>query len=1570
MYPSTRCTALDSNTFVLGLNNLHATDNEQDEAEVLPTRFHFVLDNSGSMGHLTTDARNCFSELVSRATAPCTLVCFTAVAHTIGRNFTTPEMMRASRLPAQGQTNITAGISMAIDIILDIESKHGSGKTHHILVLLSDGEHNKGPYPGAEAPLLGKKVELASPNCQLSVIVVGVSRNSNTNMGMVMKTNLETLPLPSLLPIYFAVTPSDMKVALEQMREGIESVKGTSVNIEVLFMNEKELQDHEEEEKQFHSSPSFWSNVSSSVKSLLNAADDNQEEEGGGTSCGILTNVGIPLSKSIDVWVNDNEEIPLICVGSCPPLALIVKYSNGKINEIPISNIIGGIPTSTSTSMNYQTTIKKIKHSSNKNENKKKSEWTCQACTFINKSEITLACDVCGTTRVDNNKKDGILMNEDGEEVKHQDEAYSNPLTIETATEVTNCFLTEDGDNVASSFLNAGTALSQLQEEEAIPEKKKNKMMVEDDKEYEAFDEELATLALESLLEKARIQKIANTSQKTLNKNMIKELKLLISSFEKQMEIKKLKQEKFRLLNGGDGNGFKFEKLNGYERVKQHKMTARALNGLKELQNQLAAIEAFESTDSSSQAEFLNGSKSKYAAKALSRNAKRFGGENGGIDPMTALVNEFGTTMQDKMKMALRADMCKRVALATRETDFKVIESYLKKEQTSSSSASTNISSSSSSLSAAAVPSLSSSSQSVFTKIVPNIVNRTKLFDIFMKVGKKQKKSFTKLMAKKIVGNLIMDGITVQKIDEILLNVENVINQNKQEGVFEELDIKEIDINEVTKELIQILDKTNVLDDCVDEYLVSTSSVDIGNGNKDRSSYLSLLTQREQLGEWAESSQECGSICTGGAYEALMFLGTLAYPIDVSRRAATQLDPYAMKINRVRTSIIDTSSLCCALQSNHELVPPEGGLKLSDALVLIDCDCPQSSKLANKSILLGEIYTSVVLSRDLNMYTGISQRIALHANAFSTLSFVQSNNLNKMKKQKRKDIISSLQRTFLNKAYQCSKCSFGPIDHYACGDLQYHHLESVENNIQINNSCPKCGWFSENIEDWTKWNGNVPEEMFEEKNAGKNNKKKMKKKNKKQKDLEKEINLDENIYNGNYEVPSRSNIEVLLRVLYSSRILMGKKTCLELVSKLSNWEESITPADGIDHPLQLMLALACICDEDIAELALTSTPALLLVLNEMCSRNARDILKMKANNTSSTSSTTTSSTVTDGSGGGDESDNLVTFSRKFVSQFLGIHASSAPEAKGLEEAEPSFASVREQCCADYTIKSSSSKTTNSCYDDDKENLFDFETFIMNSTENILSVILVTISLRKILLKRKGGWDRLAQDMETGYQCYVDVIDYLSSSQGLMSCGTHALFDAILNLNVNNNDNNKDKDMKNEIKLENRILYASQKQQKDQEENDDDDDMNMSHSFKGKLRILATMTAQAFLHYNSNKRRSIENGGSLSEPLGDVRDGETLRNLCIDLRMYIYQDRVHSKMKQWKSVGSDIVVAKARASDLGQYIALFGSLHAHGLDKPTFWGLWQAALMDKSENGEKVQYFLSKANNAFALKHKK
>ena len=52
------------------------------------------------------------------------------------------------------------------------------------------------------------------------------------------------------------------------------------------------------------------------------------------------------------------------------------------------------------------------------------------------------------------------------------------------------------------------------------------------------------------------------------------------------------------------------------------------------------------------------------------------------------------------------------------------------------------------------------------------------------------------------------------------------------------------------------------------------------------------------------------------------------------------------------------------------------------------------------------------------------------------------------------------------------------------------------------------------------------------------------------------------------------------------------------------------------------------------------------------------------------------------------------------------------------------------------------------------------------------------------------------------------------------------------------------------------------------------------------RVLATMCAQAFLHPSSKHRRP--------EPLADVRHGETLRGLAVDVRMAIYDSRVATK----------------------------------------------------------------------------
>jgi hypothetical protein len=157
MRPSVRSTFLDSSTFVLGVN----LGNDIDYQQTLPTRFHFVLDNSGSMGSLTSTARDCFAQLVNTSTAPCSLVVFADGAIEIGRNFVSADAMCKANLPQQGQTNITAGVGMALDIIVDIELAQGSGQTHHVMVLLSDGAHNKGERPEAAAPRFGQEIRHA-----------------------------------------------------------------------------------------------------------------------------------------------------------------------------------------------------------------------------------------------------------------------------------------------------------------------------------------------------------------------------------------------------------------------------------------------------------------------------------------------------------------------------------------------------------------------------------------------------------------------------------------------------------------------------------------------------------------------------------------------------------------------------------------------------------------------------------------------------------------------------------------------------------------------------------------------------------------------------------------------------------------------------------------------------------------------------------------------------------------------------------------------------------------------------------------------------------------------------------------------------------------------------------------------------------------------------------------------------------------------------------------------------------------------------------------------------------------
>jgi len=474
----------------------------------------------------------------------------------------------------------------------------------------------------------------------------------------------------------------------------------------------------------------------------------------------------------------------------------------------------------------------------------------------------------------------------------------------------------------------------------------------------------------------------------------------------------------------------------------------------------------------------------------------------------------------------------------------------------------------------------------------------------------------------------------------------------------------------------------------------------------------------------------------------------------------------------------------------------------------------------------------------------MGMRLALHAHAL--LGAVQGPPPAPLEE----DLVAQLRRQYLGRAFQCGRCSFGPIDHYACGDLGAHHGEAVAHGVTINNACPKCDWFSDDIGDWPQWNGIVPPEALQQGHAAQGVPK--------------------------AEAPTAAALEIALRICYSARAMWqtgSESEAHQLVDRMASWE-TLTAADGVDHPVQLVLAMA-VCD-DVPDDALGRVPIKML-LNEVCARRARNELRMTA--------------------GTDES-TVSAEAHKRVSAFLGVTAASAPRTASLEEAEPSRQAVEEGCCAEYTLNS-----------DD----FDAKSWVRDTLSLWVPVLTFVKRLRSILKCREGGWNQLSKDMEAGPKLYEDVITALQKPP------------------------------------------------------------SPSESLRAYLgircpdvapRVLSTIAAQAFLHHCSAQRRTLEVGDNLREPLGDVNDNETLRKICVELRMAVYEQRVAAKMREWGRLGTDISFQRARAADLNQYSSMCGS-HVHGLDKPTFWGLWKAA---QAGGHEKTMYFLRTANSGFVNKY--
>mmetsp|Transcript_29241 Transcript_29241/g.78523 ORF Transcript_29241/g.78523 Transcript_29241/m.78523 type:complete len:408 (+) Transcript_29241:97-1320(+) len=117
--------------------------------------------------------------------------------------------------------------------------------------------------------------------------------------------------------------------------------------------------------------------------------------------------------------------------------------------------------------------------------------------------------------------------------------------------------------------------------------------------------------------------------------------------------------------------------------------------------------------------------------------------------------------------------------------------------------------------------------------------------------------------------------------------------------------------------------------------------------------------------------------------------------------------------------------------------------------------------------------------REFDMYTRALQRVRDDATFVSAQGEVESciqelreAFTHKRQYNLRNKLFAMQLRNQMPRARQCPKCSFGPIDHFGCGDLQAHQGQRV-GSARISNRCPKCDFFSPELRDWPTWDGEL-----------------------------------------------------------------------------------------------------------------------------------------------------------------------------------------------------------------------------------------------------------------------------------------------------------------------------------------------------------------------------------------------------------------------------------------------------------------------------------------------------------------
>jgi len=192
--------------------------------------------------------------------------------------------------------------------------------------------------------------------------------------------------------------------------------------------------------------------------------------------------------------------------------------------------------------------------------------------------------------------------------------------------------------------------------------------------------------------------------------------------------------------------------------------------------------------------------------------------------------------------------------------------------------------------------------------------------------------------------------------------------------------------------------------------------------------------------------------------------------------------------------------------------------------------------------------------------------------------------------------------------------------------------------------------------------------------------------------------------------------------------------------------------------------------------------------------------------------------------------------------------------------------------------------------------FDFKSWTRGVLEPWAQAILFVRRLRAALGRRQGGWGQLSHDMELGPAAYQDVILEMQKPLRKSRDSPAAL-------------------------------------------------LGVRHKEDAE-RVLATVAAQAFLHHSSETRRTKDAGGLLDDPLGSVLEDQTLRGLCVELRMSYYDELLAVKLRTREELRKKLLQAE----------------HVHSLTKDEFWKIWRLSY------GEERQIFLTRANHGFVNKY--